>query len=83
MAGKPKSLSKSGHRQVKNLGKRIKELRKKSGYTSYDTLAHEHSIVRSQYGKYEQGVDMKFSTILKLAEIHGLTLKEFFAEGFE
>lgn len=69
--------------QILNLGKRIKELRKQKGFTNYEFFAYENRIGRSQYGKYEQGVDMQFSTILRLIEMHGLTVKEFFGEGFE
>jgi transcriptional regulator with XRE-family HTH domain len=69
--------------QIKNLGKRIKELRKKKGFTNYEFFAYENGISRSQYGKYEQGSDMQFSSLVKLIEMHGLTLKEFFSQGFE
>lgn len=69
--------------QITNLGKRLKILRKGKGFTNYEFFAYENRIGRSQYGKYEQGVDMQFSSILKLIEIHGMTVKEFFAEGFD
>jgi transcriptional regulator with XRE-family HTH domain len=77
------SSSKLLERQIGNLGKRIKQLRKKKGFTNYEFFAYENRIGRSQYGKYEQGVDMQFSSILRLIELHGLTVKEFFSEGFE
>lgn len=70
-------------RQLKNLGNRIKQLRKEKGFSNYEFFAYENRIGRSQYGKYEQGVDMQFSSILKLLEIHGMSLKEFFGEGFD
>ena len=69
--------------QIINLGKRIKKLRKEKGFTNYEFFAYENRIGRSQYGKYEQGVDMQFSSVLKLIEMHGLSVKEFFSEGFE
>jgi transcriptional regulator with XRE-family HTH domain len=69
--------------QIKNLGKRITQLRKKKGYSNYEFFAYENRIGRSQYGRYERGTDMQFSSILKLIEMHGMTLKEFFSEGFE
>jgi transcriptional regulator with XRE-family HTH domain len=69
--------------QIINLGKRLKQLRKEKGFTNYEFFAYENRIGRSQYGKYEQGVDMQFSSILKLVEMHGMTIKEFFSEGFE
>lgn len=69
--------------QIQNLGKRIKELRKEKGYSNYEFFAYENKIGRSQYGRYEKGVDMQFSTILKLIQMHGISVKDFFGEGFE
>lgn len=70
-------------KQLKNLGKRITELRKKKGFTNYEFFAYENKIGRSQYGRYEKGTDMQFSSILKLIEMHGISVKDFFSEGFE
>jgi transcriptional regulator with XRE-family HTH domain len=70
-------------KQLKNLGKRITALRKKKGFTNYEFFAYENKIGRSQYGRYERGTDMQFSSIVKLIEMHGITLKEFFSEGFD
>jgi transcriptional regulator with XRE-family HTH domain len=83
--GKTAKLSSKGtlEKQIENLGNRIKQLRKKKGFTNYEFFAYENRIGRSQYGKYEQGVDMQFSSILKLIEIHGISVKEFFSEGFD
>lgn len=69
--------------QILNLGKRIKQLRKEKGFTNYEFFAYENRIGRSQYGKYEQGVDMQFSSILRIIEMNGITIKEFFEKGFE
>jgi hypothetical protein len=69
--------------QIKNLGDRIRQLRKDKEFTNYEFFAYENRIGRSQYGKYEQGVDMQFSSILRLIEVHGITVKEFFSEGFD
>lgn len=68
---------------LKQLGERIKELRIKNGYKNYEYFAYENNIGRSQYGKYETGVNIRFDTLVKIIKIHGITIKEFFAEGFE
>lgn len=78
-----KVISKSSEKQLKNLGQRIQKLRKKAGYSNYELFAYENKLSRSQYGKYEKGSDMEFTTILKIIEAHGMTLKEFFSEGFD
>lgn len=69
-------------RQIHNLGARIKELRIKKGYTNAEFFAYDHRINRSQYGKYERGEDLRFSSLLRIIEIHNMTLEEFFSEGF-
>lgn len=68
---------------LKLLAKRIRELRIKSGYTNYEYFAYQHEIGRAQYGRYERGTDMRFTSIVKVAQSFGLTLEEFFSEGFE
>ena len=48
--------------KLNQLGKRLRYFRKKVGYTNYEHLAHDVGISRSQYGKYENGGNIKFST---------------------
>ena len=68
---------------LKQLGERLKELRIKGGYTNYEYFAYENNLGRSQYGKYETGGNIQFNTLVKIIKIHGMTLKDFFSEGFE
>lgn len=68
--------------KLEKLGKRIKELRVKKGFTNSEFFAYEYKINRSQYGKYERGEDMRVSSLFKIIEAHGITVEEFF-EGFD
>lgn len=68
---------------LKKLGKRLKELRIAKGYSSYEYFAYDHNISRAQYGRYEKGEDLRFSSLIKVISAFGMTMKEFFAEGFE
>lgn len=68
---------------IQQLAKRIKELRIKKGYSNYEYFAYEHGISRAQYGRYEKGEDLRFSSLMKLIEAFGMTPDEFFSEGFE
>lgn len=70
-------------RQLKNLGKRLKALRKAKGYDNYEQFAFTHEINRSQYGRYETGEDLRFSSLLKVLAALDVSLSEFFSEGFE
>lgn len=68
--------------QLQRLGKRIKNLRIEKGYTSYEYFAYEHNISRAQFGRYEQGQDLRFSSLIRIVNAFGMTLEEFFASGF-
>lgn len=68
---------------LKKLGERIKQLRIKEGYTSYEYLAYDHNISRAQFGRYEKGQDLRFSSLIKVINAFGITLSEFFSEGFD
>ncbi|MFM9949455.1 MAG: helix-turn-helix domain-containing protein [Saprospiraceae bacterium] len=70
-------------RQLKNLGKRLKALRKAKGYSNYEQFAFTHEINRSQYGRYENGEDLRFSSLLKVLAALDVSLAEFFGEGFD
>jgi transcriptional regulator with XRE-family HTH domain len=66
-----------------DLGKRIKSLRIAKGYTNYEYFAYDNKISRSQYGKYENGEDLRFSSLIRVVEAFEMTLEEFFSEGFD
>ncbi len=69
--------------KLQRLGQRIKSLRIKAGFTSYEYFAYEHDIPRAQMGRYENGQDLRFSSLVKIISAFGMTLEEFFSEGFE
>ncbi len=60
------------------IGKRLKELRIARGFSNYEHLAYEIGISRSQYGRYENGGNMKLSTLLTLCNFLEITPNEFF-----
>ncbi len=64
------------------LAKRIREIRKEKGYTNYEYFAYEHGFPRAQYGRYENGEDLRFSSLVKLVDAFDMTLEEFF-KGFK
>jgi transcriptional regulator with XRE-family HTH domain len=65
------------------LGERIRELRIQKGYTSYEYFAYEHEISRAQFGRYERGEDLRFSSLVRVLNAFDITLEEFFSKGFE
>jgi len=56
------------------LGLRIKELRIKKGYKNYGHFAKAHNISRAQFGRYENGQDLKFSSLVKIVEAYDMIL---------
>ena len=64
------------------LGERLKYFRKLKGYTNYEHFAYDLGISRSQYGKYEKGGNIKFSTLCRILEFLDVSLKDFFENGF-
>jgi transcriptional regulator with XRE-family HTH domain len=70
-------------RYYEQLGKKLKALRKAKGFANYEQFAYTYNLSRAQYGKYEKGVNINFKTLLKILDIHEISLKDFFGEGFE
>jgi len=69
--------------ELHKFGARVRSLRKQKGYTNADQFAYEKNIARAQYLRYENGIDLRFSSIVKLAKAFDMNLSEFFGEGFE
>jgi transcriptional regulator with XRE-family HTH domain len=69
--------------KLRLLGERLKYYRKLKGYTNYEHLAYDLGVSRSQYGKYENGGNIKFSTLCKILVHLDVSLAEFFKDGFQ
>lgn len=69
--------------EIQKLAVRIRQLRIAKGYSNYEYFAFEKNIPRSQYGRYEKGEDLRFSSLMKLIKAFDMTPEEFFSEGFE
>ena len=76
-------MGKEKNIEILLLAKRIKELRLKKGYTNYEYFAYENNLPRAQYGRYEKGEDLRFSSLIKIIKAFNITPQEFFSEGLE
>jgi transcriptional regulator with XRE-family HTH domain len=65
-------------KDLKKVGSRIKELRIKMGYTSYEIFAFDNNINRAQFGRYERGEDLRVSSLLKILKALNVSPAEFF-----
>ena len=62
------------------IGQRIKALRIAKGYNSAEIFAYEHDLNRVSYWRMERGCNMTLSSLLRILDIHQLSLHEFFED---
>lgn len=60
------------------VGKRLRELRIKAGYTSYEAFANDHELTRQTVGKAERGANLKLDTLEILLKALKVSPEEFF-----
>lgn len=77
-----KKLDKEKPVELGMLAERLRSLRKQKGFSNYEHFAWTNGISRAQYGRYEQGEDIRFSTLVKIVKALGMSMEEFFSEGF-
>lgn len=66
------------------LGKRMRELRIKSGYKSFEIFAYDHNLPRVLYGNYEKGSgNITYKNLLKVIKAFNISVSDFFSEGFD
>jgi len=64
---------------LRKIGNTLTELRKKKGYTSHESFAYDYDIPRMHYWRIENGkTNLTLRSLLRLLNIHKLTLEEFF-----
>ncbi len=51
-----------------------------AGFTSYENFANAKDLDRKQYWRIENGANITISTLLKLLEIHKISVKDFFSD---
>lgn len=66
--------------KIKEISQKLKELRLSRGYTSYETFAFENELNRVQYWRIESGQNITLKTLIKVLEIHQISLSEFFKD---
>ncbi len=65
-------------KRIQDIADKLKELRVAKGYTSYETFAFENDINRVQYWRMEKGNNFTMNSLLKILDIHKISLEEFF-----
>ena len=62
----------------RRVGERIRALRLKSGYSSYESFAIENDLDRKQYWRAEKGSNLTLKTLHTITKIHNISMEEFF-----
>jgi hypothetical protein len=75
-----KQIKKTVEPELRELGKHIRELRIKGGYSSAEKFAYQHNLSRTSYTKCETGANMTYMSLRKLLDIFGLSVQEFFED---
>lgn len=77
---KPKAKSSSQNLDLRTLkiSEKIKKLRIDAGFTSSETFSYEHSLSRVHYWRVEKGSNITMETLIKILDIHKISLEEFF-----
>lgn len=60
------------------IGKQIRQLRIDMGYSSAEIFAYEKNINRISYWRMEKGCNITMTSLLKILDIHQISLSEFF-----
>ncbi len=66
--------------RLEQIGLRIKELRLNKGYSSAEIFAYEHGLNRVSYWRMEKGCNITLTSLLRILDIHNITLQEFFSD---
>lgn len=67
-------------KEILQVAEKIKDLRIKAGFTSYENFAFTKDINRVQYYRIEKGQNITLKTLIKVLKIHNLTIQEFFRD---
>jgi transcriptional regulator with XRE-family HTH domain len=66
-------------KQLTRIGEKLAELRRQKGYSIHETFAYDYEMSRVQYWRIEKGkTNLMLKSHMRLLEIHGISLKEFF-----
>ena len=65
---------------LSKIGMKLKQMRIKKGYTSYEMFAWENKLSRIQYWKMERGTNCTLKSLSRVLKIHHLTIDQFFKD---
>lgn len=73
-----KGVNKEDMKEVIELGRKIKAIRIRKGYSSAESFTRTHGIERSLYLRLENGCDVNFSSLAKVVKALDIPFSELF-----
>ncbi len=67
-------------KRILKIAEKIKKLRIEKGFTSHEEFAWEFEINRVQYWRIEKGSNLTLTSLLRILDIHKITLNDFFKD---
>jgi len=67
-------------KNIKKIAEKVKQLRIDKGYSSYENFAYENDLSRVQYWRLERGTNFTINYLLRVLEIHKMSLSDFFSD---
>ena len=67
-------------KRIKQIADKIRQLRINAGYTSHENFAWDNGLSRVQYWRVESGANITLKTLLKILDIHKMSLEDFFKD---
>ncbi|MBP9848725.1 MAG: helix-turn-helix transcriptional regulator [Flavobacterium sp.] len=68
---------------ISKIASKLKKLRIEKGFTSYENFAYQYDLSRIQYWRMEKGTNFTIKYLMKILEIHQISLEDFFKDVFE
>lgn len=66
--------------RIDQVANKLKKLRIEKGYTSYENFAFDNDLPRMQYWRMEKGTNFTFANLVKILDIHEISLEDFFKD---
>ncbi len=63
------------------ISKRLKGLRKETGFKNYEHFACELGMSRSAYWRIEKGANFEMKTLFRICKLLGISVQEFFSDA--
>lgn len=64
--------------ELRKIGERLRELRIAAGFTAYDKFAFTYDFDSQTILRAEQGKNITIKTLIKILNVHGISLEDFF-----